>query len=433
MREKPISIEIEEATDLKVLLKLSDEIKELFLKLMSTDRRTLRQEEAKSHFQGRLQLYSTLYKKCREKFIRVKKQTKESSSYFKDPILFEDLIKDFNWERTVKYSRPETKKETEEKLIVIVDDEDDEDDEDKILKTIKPVSVSVQIEDDNETITFSERRKILTEEFTKIFNNKMKKLFNRTDPTVIADALTQTIVEFVEKYDEITTKEVLERVYREIQSQNSTKSTNEKIQDRVGGEKITEPLEAIIPTTGDSVVLIPVGKKVKFSYHDGVDKKGVVITSTEKSLIVQSEKSIKYPIRPDMILEIYEEEVVEEKVVQSLPEEQVQEMLQEEHQNLVQEIVEEEIVETTTIQTVETIKETIESSTEFKEVVVEQNVERTSKPFKEFEKEKQQEVVQSYYDCGKTKCGEIKKQMIADGYIISHYDDVYYPFMKIKK
>ena len=414
MREKPISVEIEESSDLKVLLKLSDEIKGLFLKLMSTDRRTLRREDEKSYFQGRLQLYSTLYKKCREKFIKIKKQMKENSSYFKEPISFEDLIKDFNWERTVKYSRPETRRSNNEKLIVVVDD-DDEDDEDELLKTVKSVSVQDDDEDDDE-ISIYERRKILTEEFTKLLNNKMKKLFNRTDPTVVADVLTQTIVEFVEKYDEITTKEVLERVYREIQSQNSTKTNREKIQDRVGEEKITEPLEAIIPTTGDSVVLIPVGKKIKFSYNDGVDRQGTVITSTEKSLIVQNDKGIKYPIRPDMVIEIYEDKI-EEKVVQSLPEEQVQEMLQEEHQYPAQVRVEEEV----------------QSSTELKQVDEEQNVERVLKPFKEFEKEEQVKIVQSYYNSGKVKCGEIKKQMIADGYIISHYDDVYYPFMKINK
>ena len=126
MREKPISKEIEDAPDLKTLSKLSEEIRNLLFKCLGTDKRTLRVEREKAYFKGRLQLYCTLYKKCREQFLKLKKQLKDTSNYYKEPVAFEELIKDFNWEKTVSRATP-YKAEIKN---VIIDDEDEDDDDD---------------------------------------------------------------------------------------------------------------------------------------------------------------------------------------------------------------------------------------------------------------------------------------------------------------
>lgn len=357
MREKPISLEIEESSTLKQLVALSEEIKNLFLNLMSVDKRTIRKEKEKAYFKGRLQLYSTLYKKCREKFLKVKKETKDNSSYYKEPIPFEELIKDFNWEKTVNYSQPFKKEE--EKVLVFEDDDEEQ------ITTI----------DDN----FIEEEEVdYRKEFNKIFEKNMKKYIDRKDPEVIGDVLVLTIVEFLEKYKEYSTSDCLKRVYGELKREQSSKEVSKIVQDRVGVETKEEPLSSITESTGEliSEFSLKINTRLKFVFHDGSEKIGVVTNCKgEDSIIVESGK-IKYPIKRSMILEIFP---VEEKVMK------------------VEEVSNNELL-----------------------------------VFKQLSKEKKLEIVQNYYNDGIKKCGDIVSKIKLD-YTINHYDDVYNVFTKINK
>lgn len=375
MREKPISVEISEASSLKHLSSLSKEIETLLISLMEIDKRTLRKEAEKARFKGKLQLYCTLYKSCREKFLKIKKQTNDNTNYYKTPLTFEELLKDFDWKKTVTYSQPMKKVE---EPVLIFDDDDEDEDEVKVIEEIEKAEVNY------------------LEELNKIFEKNMKKYINRNDPETIKDALTTSLTEFLDKYKEHTSEGILQKIYHELRKEKSGKTNTQVIKDRVGEEKIDEPLTGIIPTSGTEIeeFTLEIGTKVRFKYHDGMERIGEVLSfENENSIVVKGMgNNIKYPIKKLMILSI---EVKKEEVSSQV------------------EKAEKIVIDESDLERIDTIKD--------------------SKPFKEFGKDEKVAIIQSYYDGGLKKCGDVVSKMKEEGYIINHYDDVYNFFTKIKK
>lgn len=242
MRGRPIREEIKDATSLKDLLVLIDEVKLLLLKSLNTDKRTIRDEKEKAYFKGRLQLYCELYREGVQRFSWLQKKLQDFSTYYKKPLSFEELIIDYNWEKTLKSSKPCRKKEKEQISSLI---EEEEDDDGKII-------VKVNLGKDIKIIEIEEiEEESITEKLKKEIDIIMKKFFNRQNPEVIEDAIKSTLVEFIEKYKEYTTPDILQKAFQELKSKSSKKTEQEKIVDRVGIDGITEPLETIITTTGE--------------------------------------------------------------------------------------------------------------------------------------------------------------------------------------
>lgn len=394
MREIPISVEIESCGDLKKILLLSKEIEELLFSLLKIDRRTLRKDEEKSRFKGKLQLYCTLYRKCREKFLKVKKDLKETSSYYKTPLTLEDLLKDFDIKRTLNSAHPV--KKIDESILILTDDDEEDDEDIKEINTLEKQVIEINY----------------LQELEKILNN-MKNMINRNDPETVSNALQLSLVEFLEKYKEYTTTDkILSNIYHELRKAQSGKSNTQVIKDRVGIDSTTEPLDVLIPTTGSEIeqFILELGTRVRFKYHDGMERMGEVITfKDENSIVVKGDgNNIKYPIKRSMIVNV---EV--KKVVDIVEKESVS--LLEQNNNS------------------EETQEVIETPKEFKEIVEQQVSERSSKPFKEFSKDEKLSIIQSLYDSGVKKCGDVVTKMKGEGYIINHYDDVYNFFTKIKK
>lgn len=395
MREIPISVEIESCGDLKKILLLSKEIEELLFSLLRIDRRTLRKDEEKSRFKGKLQLYCTLYRKCREKFLKVKKDLKETSSYYKTPLTLEDLLKDFDIKKTLNSAHPV--KKIDESILILTDDDEEDDEDVKEINTLEKQVIEINY----------------LQELEKIFNN-MKNMINRNDPETISNALQLSLVEFLEKYKEYaTTDKILSNIYHELRKVQSGKSNTQVIKDRVGTDPTTEPLDVLISTTGSEIeqFTLELGTRVRFKYHDGMERMGEVITfKDENSIVVKGDgNNIKYPIKKAMIVNVEVKKVVDIVEKESLP------LLKQNSNNS------------------EEIKEVIENSKEFKETVEQQVSEKSSKPFKEFPKDEKLSIIQSLYDSGIKKCGDVVTKMKEEGYIINHYDDVYNFFTKIKK
>ena len=396
MRNKPISLEITEAEDLKTLSQLSDEIKSLIFSKLSVDKRSLRNQEEKLFFKAKLELYCKLYKRCREKFIEVKKKTNDHSNYHKVPLLFEELIKDFSWEKTMKNLRPTKKKEPKSV------DEDLFEDEDFVVETIEEVVEELQEEVTSEKVvpTLMQYKQHFSNELDYLFKQnivKMKKLFfNRNDEEVKKAALELTLQEFLEKHKGLTTDTVLSGAYQEIRD----KATVHKIAERVGDESESQPLQTHTPTiethTGTEEQSEEIQKVIFL--HAGNKVRGTIVDQTEKYFKIKGDDGTNYPsVKPEEVLGFVDDEFVTTTTTKVS--------------------VEQKVTTTTTVE-----------RKEVNTVAVSEGV-----LFKDFDKDEKHRIITSYWESGLQKCGEIKKKMTADGYNITHYDDVFYPFEKVRK
>lgn len=394
MRDKPISLEIEDAPDLKTLSKLSEEIRELLFKCLGTDKRTLRVEREKAYFKGRLQLYCTLYKKCRERFLKLKKQLKDTSNYYKEPVAFEELIKDFNWEKTVSRATPY---KAEVRNVIIDDDDEDEDDEITKLPVIE--------------VDKGEEKRLLINKLLQ----EMKTLFDRNASNVKSDAIEKTLLEFMELHKGETTPEVLQTVYKEIRKKEGVPThVKEVITERVGVEESTETLTAVSATTAEKVEESLVGSRISFAFA-GTDRSGVVLEGKDENgrFLVKEDTPpfAKHRVLEGSILKVESSPVATTEKVEVVT------------------------VETTTVEKAVEIPTTPAPVEEVKVTTTEVATTHTpdSKPFKEYDKKEKLSIVQSYYDGGAKKCGDVVAKMKEAGYVINHYDDVYNVFTKITK
>lgn len=359
MRTTPISVDIEQAKDVKTINLLVVEVKDLVLKLLNTNKRTLSGEIEKIKYKAKLSLYCSLYRKVRDRFIKLNKVEKSS---LKPPPDFETLIKEWNWSKTVKYSTID----------------DDVEDVAEIVEEVTAIDLSPENIDED-----------------------MKKFFNRNDKEAVETAINHPLSTFLNRFRGETTTEALERAYHEIRTQHARKggklqSLQQPITDRVGEEKNDEPLAPLSPVTGEAIK----------------------VSEEDRELL--------------------------DTPVQALAQEEVEEMLQEEHSNPGMLTTEELVAEDFTSplsEIIDTIQSPLEitgeidltNQTNLDSIAEEIKPEEEAIPFKNYPKEKKLEIVQSYYDSGLTKGGEIKKKMVEDGYVINHYDDVYNVFIKIKK
>ena len=73
-----------------------------------------------------------------------------------------------------------------------------------------------------------------------------KKIFRRDDPEVIQAALYKSVVEFVSKYSEYTTKDSLEKAFHEIRLAATKKNAGKEIVAVLtGNDKVTEPISTL--------------------------------------------------------------------------------------------------------------------------------------------------------------------------------------------
>lgn len=422
MRIKPISTEIIEADDLKTLHTLNTEVKELLLKVLKTDKRTLRGEGDKERFKAKMDLYCRLYRASRDKFILVRKRDSEGASYYKTPTDLDEVIKDFNWEKTVRYSKPSK----------------GEDDFGEFGRNL----INKTFEESN----FGENKDTLHLEGSLLTNKKidvMKSLFNRQDKATIEAAMSSTLEQFLETYKGATTVEVLTRAYNDIRAKNSGKETSQVVTERVGEEGTTETLEAKTATTGSTA---PSAEKL-------------IKTPTQAEIVDfinldDSAKDLKE--RSDAILK-------DQTLSEAEAEQRVDELYTEAEQRLIAKLkAEAETTTSTTTVVVHTPGGDVDVTTtttvkvephveepKVEEPVVEKKATPAKKDdtpkqpvsvevvkdkaFKETEKSYKESIVKAYFDAGYTKCGDVVTKMKEDGFVINHYDDVYNVFTKVQK
>lgn len=242
MRSKPFSLELSEATTLKDVDILVKEITVLLTKLLNLDRRTLKKQDDKLIYNGRVALYSNLYKQCREKFITLKKTN--NSVYYKEPLSFEDFLDKINYQKGVRISVYED------------DDDDDLEIDVLILQEIEEPIIQISEKDKQRKSveTYTTPNNLLNEYLTQlqIIMSDNRKIFRRDDPEVIKSALYKSLSEFLHKFEPETSHEVLKKVYHDIRTKATTKSTN-IVQERVGEELTDEELKPLSPVGANSV------------------------------------------------------------------------------------------------------------------------------------------------------------------------------------
>lgn len=384
MGKVPFSERLDKASCLSEVFSLSEEIKNLLLAMMKTDKRSLKQELQKTIFRAKLNLYCELYKKARVKFLEVQKK-EGANMHYKEPLTFEKLMRDFNWQKTVNYSIPIRRDEVEIDTMVDSLYEDNYGDED--LEIIEK-------------------------------SKKMKPLFNRNEQDVIDSALSLTLVEFLEKYEDTSADEkVLKTAYHEIRAQKSGSNADKVVTERVGEETENDVLDAKSPTATEIPFSAnedyPFGAEVEFKFATGEVLIGKIIDSTifEKITVevIENKKSTKYPISIENVIEIIS---LPEKVNFSKP-------------KVEKKMVEKKVVEKKEVEKKQPVvakqTQTVESPSTGEKLI-----------FKNLDKENKLSLVQELYDSGLKTTGEIKKKL-AESYVINHYDDVYNVFVKIKK
>lgn len=279
MRETPFSVSLENADSLKEVSALSQEMSDLLLKALKTDKRSLRSDLEKAVFKAKLQKYCTLYKNCREKYLILVKRDGKSSSY-KEPVLFEKLVRDFNWEKTVTYSKPIKRNEEEEDYVA------------KILPELID-DLPIKIESDMATI------------------------FKRTDPEVIESAKSLTEREFIDTYINTTaTEATLKKAYADIRAT----SVNEVVEKRVGSESSSEVLEPMNAKTAEKVnIKYKNGDAIKFKFA-GSEHTGTITSEDEDNKFTAvGLDGTKYPVNLEDI--IMNQDDVKSKVKTTVPKE----------------------------------------------------------------------------------------------------------------
>ena len=214
----PISQEIDQTEDVARLSQLAEEVKDLFLKTLSVNKRGIRKELDKKILAAKLNLYSDLYRKIEPKY---NKAAKGSVLYKPIPKL-DKLIRDYQKAKTITYSEPE------------------DDSVDSLSTPIEPL----QIEEIEPLIIESDME-----------NTSVKKQpFFRNDKQVIEDAIRTSLDSFLFKYRNTTTsEESLTEAYYDIRSSAGKRKDKEVIVTRVGQEGDEQPLETLSATTGQVV------------------------------------------------------------------------------------------------------------------------------------------------------------------------------------
>jgi len=317
MREIPISQEISQCTTLKKSYELCSEIQKMVLTLLKVDRRTIPREEL-SKFKGRLSLYSKLYNQAYDKYFLLRLTCLEEKPYVKVPEEFSELIKEYNWKKITGNCLP--------------------------LKKTNYLKTELNIE------------KIMAQ----------KSFFYRNDPQVVVDTQSLDLEVFLEKYSSQTKQEVLEKVWKENQ-----KTIEQKVKDRVGVEKETEPLVAIAGKGKTS-------KKKETTTVDGVKIiAGKTVYEAPESEIKQAFKEIEKPKSTQKEVEKSESEPTKK--------------------------LEEEVVEDSKL-----IK------------------------FKTLSTEERKKIIQEFLDAGVISVAKMRKSLISKNYLVS-YDDIYSPYEAMKK
>lgn len=252
MRETPFSVSLEQAIGLKELSELGQEMSALILKALKTDKRSLRCDADKAIFKAKLEKYCTLYKQTREKYLLVAKKEGKSTNY-KEPVPFERLVRDFNWQKTVTYSKPIKRHEEDEDHLVGI------------------------LTDDDIIITKNEI--------------EMSSIFNRKDPIVIENANSLSIEEFVEMYSQTTaSRETLEKAYHAIKG---TKA-EDAITERTGNEGSSDVLGA--KTTTPKKVKYKVDQMVQFSFAGSKLIGKILSEDPTDKFQIEGPDGTKYPV-----------------------------------------------------------------------------------------------------------------------------------------
>lgn len=252
MRETLFSVSLEQADSLKETSSLAQEMSDLILKALKTDKRSLRGDLEKAIFKAKLEKYCSLYRQTREKYLVIQKRDGKSTTY-KEPAPFERVVRDFNWQKTVTYSKP------------VKRHEEDEDHVGSYLPELIDNDIPIK---------------------TKI-DLDMSTIFKRTDPEVIESAKTMTELEFVQAFSHTTATEVtLKKAYLELKGS----TTSEAIKARVGEEASDDILGTPVPSTEYKV-----DDKVNFEFA-GSNLTGTIIEAGDNKYSVQSPDGTKYPI-----------------------------------------------------------------------------------------------------------------------------------------
>jgi hypothetical protein len=280
MRNKPFSQELEESSTLKELHLLVEEISSLLIKLLCVDRRTVR-GDSRLVFNGRISLYSRLYRETRNKFILIQQSTK--STYYKTPLSFEDLL-----DRIAYTSR--------------VKDEDEEQEYDEELcesqEDIFPINIHIPKYTEKEKQQKSQElyttENNLINEFLQLIQSIMttqRKIFRRDDPEVVKSELYNSLHEFLSKFEHEIAREVLERAYHDIRAKKAKEGgmSQAKFTDRVGTESSTEELSPLSPIATELVIKEEIEITLEGPKQEVINTVIVDMESTIASTIVFNE------------------------------------------------------------------------------------------------------------------------------------------------
>lgn len=232
MRSRPFSEELNSITTIKDCNRLFEEISGLLKSLLDVDKRIFKKAEDKNIFKSRLNLYSNLYKKTRVVFIKF--ILENGTGYYKQPLELEEFLDKYYYSKTIIYDED-------------LDDEDEvnEYEEGEIVVPI----LNEKNKQDLSKQTYTTEQNLINEflkELEKVMTTETKKIFRRDDPEVIQAALYKSVVEFMNKYSEYTTKESLEKAFHEIRLAATKKSAGKEIVTILtGNDKVTEPISTL--------------------------------------------------------------------------------------------------------------------------------------------------------------------------------------------